>query len=121
MAQVRQVIAWTVRVFLGGALALGLFGAASAGLVSTEDALNSAQIAKTREQVKALVQRPELATQLKALGVVPDQAEARVDAMTDAEVLALAGKLGDLPAGGRLTDNELILIIVLILVLVLVL
>ncbi len=115
------MIAWTVRALLCGVLALGLLGRASADIVSTEDALNSAQIAKTRERVKALAQRPELATQLKALGVMSDQVEARVDAMTDAEVLALAGKLDNLPAGGALSNNQLILIIVLIIVLALVL
>jgi hypothetical protein len=121
MAQVRQVIAWTVRGFLCGVLALGSLSTASADIVTTEDALNSAQIAKTRERVKALTQRPELVMQLKALGVMPDQLEARVDAMTDAEVLALAGKLDNLPAGGALSNNQLILIIILIIVLVIVL
>jgi hypothetical protein len=62
------------------------------------------------------VQRPELAKELQALGANPTEAQARVDAMTDAEVRTLAGKLGVLPAGGALTNNELILILVLIII-----
>jgi uncharacterized protein DUF6627 len=117
----RQVIAGIVRLAVCGMLTAGWVATANAGVISTEDAARSEQVTKAREQVKALAERPELAAQLKALGVAPDQAAARVDAMTDAEVLTLAGKLGDLPAGGRLTDNELILILVIILVLALVL
>src|SRR5436190_1548021 len=119
MMKSRQWTAWMFRLGLCGVLWFGISGVASAGVVSTEDAANAAQAAKAREEVKALAQRPELAAQLKALGVAPDQAAARVDAMTDAEVLTIANKLGDLPAGGRLSDNELILVILLIIILVL--
>ncbi len=113
MTTFRQAL---LRLLLGSAFGLGLFGTASAGMVSTEDAIDSARIAETRTQLKALVQRPELAKELQALGANPTEAQARVDAMTDAEVRTLAGKLGVLPAGGALTNNELILILVLIII-----
>ena len=35
-----------------------------------------------------------------ALGVAPEQVEARVAALTDAELRTLAGQMADLPAGG---------------------
>lgn len=108
-----------VQFFFFGVLSFAVAGSASATMVSTEDAINAKQATELRAQLKALVQRPELASQLQALGVPPEQAVARVDAMTDAEVRALAGKLGDLPAGGRLSNNDLILILVLIIVLAL--
>lgn len=114
MISLRQVLRWSARLLLSGVFGLVLYGAASAAIVSTEHAIDSQQAAKAREHIKALAQRPELAEQLKAFGVAPDQAEERVNAMTDAEVLALADKLGDLPAGGRISNNDLILILVLI-------
>ncbi|MFL6652878.1 MAG: PA2779 family protein [Sulfurifustaceae bacterium] len=119
MKSPRQLRTSIVGFFFCCALSLAVAVPASAAIVSTEDAMNSGQAAELRAQLKALVQRPELATQLQTLGVPPEQAVARVDAMTDAEVRALAGKLGDLPAGGRLSNNELILILVLIIVLAL--
>lgn len=86
---------------------------AQAGVVGTDEALAAVE----RERVKELVQRPELARELQALGVAPGDAAARVDAMSDAEVRELAGRLDALPAGGALTTNEL-LILVLVLILV---
>ena len=120
MTLLHPVLRWCARLLLGMAFGLGSYGAAHAGMVSTEDVMASEQAATARQQIKALAQRPELAKQLKAFGASPDQVEARVNAMTDAEVLALADKLGDLPAGGQVSDNTLILILlVIILVLVL--
>jgi hypothetical protein len=114
MISLRQVLRWNARLLLSAVFGLVLYGTASAGIVSTSDAINAQQATKAREQIKAMAQRPELADQLKALGVDADQAGKRVDAMTDAEVLALAGRLGDLPAGGRMSNNELVLVLVII-------
>jgi hypothetical protein len=49
------------------------------------------------------------------MGVSPDEAKARVAAMSDKELHLVAGKLDLLPAGGRLTNNDLLLIIIIIL------
>jgi hypothetical protein len=93
----------------------------SAGLVSTEQVTSSDHAAEARERIKVLAQRPELAKELQALGVSPDQAQERVDAMTDAEVSAVVGKLDALPAGGGLSTYELIIIVLLIIILAIVL
>jgi hypothetical protein len=114
MISLPSVFRWCARLLLTGVVGLALYGAANAGMVSTASVVDSAQAAKARENIKALAQRPELAEQLKAYGVMPDQAEERVNAMTDAEVLALVDNLGDLPAGGAISDNTLILLLVLI-------
>jgi hypothetical protein len=46
-----------------------------------------------------------------ALGVKPELAKQRVDALTDAEVVSLAGKIDTLPAGGALSSTDLIIIL----------
>ena len=89
---------------------------AHAGLVSTDDA----QVGRERERVKALLERPELAREIEKLGILPHQAVERVDAMNDAEVRQLAGRLDALPAGGD-TNQTLILLIVLVVLLVILL
>lgn len=43
--------------------------------------------------------RAALARALQAYGVAPDEASARVAALTDAEALSLADRVGDAPAG----------------------
>ena len=90
---------------------------AHAGLVSAD----AAQAAGDRERVKALIARPELAREIEKLGILPQEATARVDAMNEAEVRELAGRLDALPAGGAISNQELLLLIILILLLVIVL
>jgi uncharacterized protein DUF6627 len=88
---------------------------ANAGLVGTDQVAAPQQ--SERERVKALVARPEVASKLQTLGVLPQDAQARVDALTDSEVASLAAKIDALPAGG-LGTTEWLLIIIAVLVLV---
>lgn len=100
-------------------------GTASAELVATDEAAASVEPANAnadRERLRAFVERPEVVKQLQALGVSPDDAKTRVGAMSDAEVHLIAGRLDALPAGGRITNTELVIIILLaVIILVLVL
>ena len=97
-------------LFFGLALSLPQ---AHAGLISTD----AAQARDERSRVKALLERPELAAELQKMGIPPQDAAARVDAMNDAEVRQLAGRLDALPAGGQATTLMLIVIIILLIIL----
>ena len=74
-----------------------------------------------REQVRELVSRPELARQLKQMGIAPEEIQGRIDAMTDEEVRSLAGRLNAVPAGGEITTQEWLLIIIVILLVIIIL
>jgi hypothetical protein len=87
-----------------------------AGMIGTDQTVQS-----ERERVKAALERPEVAQQLQKMGLDAKDAAARVDAMTDSEVSQLAGRIDALPAGGVLSNEQLILILLLVLILVLVL
>ena len=101
-----------------GALGLGSYAAPSvAGMIGTDQAVPQQS---ERERVKALVARPEVSKKLETLGVLPKDAQARIDALTDAEVVALAGKIDALPAGAMSDQNWLLLIIILLLVIIIV-
>ena len=102
--------------FVAAFLCAALFAApAQAGLVGTGQVAAPQQ--SERERVKSLVARPEVAKKLETLGVLPQDAQARVDALTDAEVASLASRIDALPAGG-LSTTEWLLIIIGILVLI---
>jgi hypothetical protein len=107
-------------LLLGVTLAL-LMPQARAGLVATDEAVSASESQQERERVIALVERPEIASQLQKMGIAPQEAKARVEAMNDAEVRTLAGKLGVLPAGGAVSNTDLLLIIIVILLVVLIL
>jgi hypothetical protein len=63
--------------------------------------------------------RPALAKELEARGVAPDEARARAEALSDAEVLAVSGNVDTLPAAGALNNTELLLLIIIILLIAL--
>lgn len=79
---------------------------ANAGMVATDQVLASrADAAPTtgatsRQRVEAFLARNEVRAEMEKNGVDPSAASARVAALSDAEVDALAGKLDSLPAGG---------------------
>lgn len=84
---------------------------ALAGLVSTEQVASRSEVQADREKVRAFLGRSEAERDLVALGVGPEFAKQRVDALTDEEVVSLAGKIDALPAGGALSNSELIVIL----------
>src|SRR4051812_39109482 len=85
---------------------------AHAELIGTEEATPT-----ERERLKAALDRPEVVEALKKMGVDVHAASGRVDAMTDSEVAQLAGRIDALPAGGAITNEQLIVILLVVLIL----
>jgi hypothetical protein len=86
----------------------------SADIVSTDEVLHRSE----REKVQAFLDREGVQDQLKALGVAPELARKRVDAMTDEEVLVVAGRIDTLPAGGALDKTDWIVILLIVLLII---
>jgi diacylglycerol kinase len=72
---------------------------AQAELVTTLQAVEASSRAQDMAAVNAALAREEVRAQFEALGVEPAQIEARVAALTDAELRTLAGQMADMPAG----------------------
>lgn len=70
------------------------------GLVPTEQVIDSSRAATTRARLHEAVNRPEIAGELARLGIAQDQARASIDALSDAELEQVAGRLDQQPAGG---------------------
>ncbi len=82
-------------------LCLAVFPLASyAGMVDTNQVIAAAQAPGARDTLRDLVRRSDVSRELERIGVSPGAALARVDAMTDAEVARIAGRVDSLPAGG---------------------
>lgn len=94
---------------------------AYAGMIPTESAQPAEQKDDQRRQVKAMLARPEVQREMAKMGIPPEKAVERVDAMTDAEVAQIAGRLEALPAGGAMTNEQLLLVIIIVLLLVIIL
>ena len=114
-----RLIELSMLVLLAAAAA-AVMPRAHAGMIATDDA-QAPSVQAERERVKALLARPELAKQLSDHGVTAANAAERVDAMTDGEVLQLAGKIDQFVAAGALSNDQLIVIILLVVLLVILL
>ncbi len=103
------------------AAVFALQATAHAGLLGP-DAVLSSEAPSLAQQERAKVQQflesAALQDRMKALGVDGLQAAERVKAMTDAEVHQLAQKIDALPAGGALSDREIILVLLVALLLI---
>ncbi len=98
---------------------------AVAGLVTTDQVLAEAaaeQGTVDRERLRGLLNREDVRAELREMGVNPDEAAARVDAMSNREVASLAERIGVLPAGQELRPNDpevIAVIVILVLLLIL--
>jgi len=81
-------------------------GTVQAAMVSTEQLYDHAYPAQTnadestRDRVMNFLKRQDVRDEMRRLGVDPDEAMARANALSDNEIQLLAGKLDQLPAGG---------------------
>jgi hypothetical protein len=76
------------------------FQPAMAGMITTDQALAASAGQANRNTLTSLLDRSDVAQQLQAQGVDPQDAKLRVAAMTDQEVASLTGQIQSLPAGG---------------------
>ena len=84
---------------------------AYAGMIATDD---------DRAVVKEMLARPEVAREMEKMGIPPEKAAARVDAMSDEEVRQLAGRLNAVPAGGAMSTQDWLLVIIVILLVIII-
>ncbi|WP_193369081.1 PA2779 family protein [Pelagibius marinus] len=73
---------------------------AQAAMISTGDVVaGDSSLASDRDRLNALMQREDVRAEIRRQGVDPDEAAARVAALSDAEVAQLTSQIDQLPAG----------------------
>ena len=93
--------------------------AARATMVTTETFIRTETHGNRVSRLQMLLARQDVQDQLRAFGVDPDDASARVAALTDMEIRQLQNHLNDLPAGGGAIEViGIVFIVILILELV---
>jgi len=97
-------------------VAILLIAATGLGAAPAHAAMLAAGVAGDRERIAAVLEREDVRAQLAARGVSPEQAQARVAALSDAEAADLAARIDELPAGGvGIIGAALIVFLVLLL------
>jgi len=94
------------------------YQAAFAALVETETMLDMSRGQEARETLKQFMARKDVRTTIVAQGVEPLEADARLNSLSDAEVIQLADQIDQLPAGGDVLGLAIAVLVIVILVLV---
>jgi hypothetical protein len=111
MHTLKRLIASTL---IASITAMGLPLSAQAGMVSTEEAVTTITQTAQRNQVTAFLQRADVATALQGQGVSSQDALNRVQALSDAEIDQLAGRIEQAPVGGEVLGLLFTVFIVLL-------
>ena len=94
---------FVVTPLLIGSLTLSMVVApatATAGVISTQQALSAEMRAAKETQVRRSLARDDVRQAMQRLGVDPADADARIASLSDAELVRMQGELDSLPAGG---------------------
>ncbi len=83
-------------------LSSGFAVSASAGVISTEQAVVVAERMERLDRVASFLARQDVAAELERFGVDPALAAERAAGLSDAELTALEGRIADAAAGGDL-------------------
>jgi len=96
------------------------FQSAVAALVETEAMLDMSRGQEARETLKEFMVRENVRAAIVSQGVDPLEADARLNSLTDAEVIQLADQIDQLPAGGDVLGFAIAVLVIVILVLVII-
>jgi hypothetical protein len=91
------------------------FTTAQAAMISTPEYLAADQREGQLDRVRRILAQEHVQQQLMSLGVAPEQASARVAALSPAELQLLNDRLDEMPAGGILELIGAVFVILLIL------
>jgi len=101
----------TCRALVVSLLALS-FQTANAGLIGADQAAAAGAAQTERGMVLGVLDRAETVAQLQSQGIDPAMARARVAAMTDQEVHALAQDVQTAPAGALTSGGWLAVVVI---------
>jgi len=96
------------------------YQSAVAALVETETMLDMSRGQEARETIKQFMVRKDVRSAIVSQGVDPLEADARLNSLTDAEVIQLADQIDQLPAGGDVLGLLIAVLVIVILVLVII-
>jgi hypothetical protein len=89
-----------------------------AAMIGTESVLNVDRDQSPRDYLNTLLARKDIQAALVSRGIDPQEAQTRIDSLSDAEVNDIVNKLDQLPAGGILGTILIISFLVFVILLI---
>ena len=90
-----------------------------AAMVPTEATIYQIKAQDARDHLKTLISKNDIKKSLISQGIDPMEAKARVDSLSDSEVIEVADKIEQLPAGGGAVGAVIAASVIVFLVLLL--
>ena len=100
MLTMHQILRPVALVLSTVMLSISLYTPAAHAAMITTDQVMGVDIASARTQIEMTLMRADVQQALLQQGVNPQDIQARVAALSDAEAAQMASQLNDLPAGG---------------------
>lgn len=89
-----------------------------AAMIETDATLGiTVQGQEARNTIKSILAREDIQKVLKAQGIDPLEARARVDSLTDAEAMRITDQIEELPAGGNFLIGLLVAVGIIVVIL----
>ena len=104
----------TAAVLIASTTLLGTPLVAQAGIVGSTESMATGNASDARSKLEALLARDDVRAGLAARGLSAEQAQARVQSMSDEEVASLAGRIDQAPAGGDILGVVFTVFIILL-------
>jgi len=90
---------------------------ASAAIIGTETMIDLGRAQEARDHVNSILAREDVKAAFITQGINPLEAKARVDTLSNAEIINLAEQIDQLPAGGSTLGTILVVALIVFLVL----
>jgi hypothetical protein len=113
---IRSIKKTFVHTLITALVFVGFTQSVQASIISTEQVVSATAAAQNRAKINATFDRADVQAELQKMGVTPEEAKARVAALSDAETASIAHRVDAMPAGGDGLVGGLIFIFVLLLV-----
>ena len=95
----------------------GPYQSAMAAMIKTESIVDSERAHNVREYLKTFLAREDVKSALVSQGIDPQEAQSRIDSLTEEEARFVADQLDQIPAGGGFFSTLLIVVFLVFVIL----
>ncbi len=113
--QILKPIGFLLAIFMF--MLSGPFQSAMAAMIETEAVVDSERAHNAREYLKTFLAREDVKSTLVSQGIDPQEAQNRIDSLTEKEARFVADQLDQMPAGGDFFTALLIVVFLVFIIL----
>ena len=113
--QILKPIGFLLAIFMF--MLSGPYQAAMAGMIGTESIVDSERAHNAREYLKTFLAREDVKSALVSQGIDPQEAQNRIDSLTEEEARLVADQLDQMPAGAGFFSTLLIVVFLVFVIL----